>query len=160
MIREMRPQDWAETAEIYRQGIERGNATFTRECPSYEEWDRAHIKECRLVYEAEGHVAGFAAIAPTSSREPYRGVAEVSIYVDGAYQRRGIGEALLKKLCEESEKCGYWSLYSAVFSVNEASIALHKKCGFRVTGYREDIAKDIFGNWQSTTVMERRNAIR
>ena len=67
------------------------------------------------------------------------------------------GTALLTHLCEETEKFGYWTLYSAIFSVNTASIELHKKCGFRVVGYRENIAKDRFGNWQSTTIMERRN---
>ena len=39
----------------------------------------------------------------------------------------------------------------------EGSIKLHKKCGFRVIGTRERIAKDKFGNWQSTTTMEWRN---
>lgn len=65
----------------------------------------------------------------------------------------------MQKLCEETEKAGYWSLYSAIFSINKASIALHKKCGFREIGYREKIAKDRFGVWQNTTLMERRNHI-
>lgn len=33
---------------------------------------------------------------------------------------------------------------------------MHKKCGFREIGYRERIAKDRFGNWQNTTLMELR----
>jgi phosphinothricin acetyltransferase len=98
-------------------------------------------------------------IAPTSKREAYRGVVESSVFVDEDYLRKGIGTKLLAKLCEETEKYGYWTLYSAIFSVNIASIELHKKCGFRVIGYREKIAKDRFGNWQSTTIMERRNGI-
>ena len=57
---------------------------------------------------------------------------------------------------EEAPKCGYWSLYSAIFSINAGSIALHKKCGFREIGYREKIAKDKFGIWQNTTLMELR----
>ena len=43
------------------------------------------------------------------------------------------------------------------FSVNEASIRLHKKLGFRETGYREKIAKDRFGKWQDTVLLERRS---
>ena len=73
------------------------------------------------------------------------------------YQGKGIGTALLETLCEESEKAGYWSLYSAILSNNKSSIALHQKCGFREIGYRERIAKDRFGNWQNTTIMERRS---
>ena len=159
MIREMRREDWNEMSAIYRQSLKKGNVTFTTECPTYEEWDAAHCKECRYVYEEDGSVVGYTMIAPTSKREPYRGVVELSIFVDEKYLRRGIGKKLLTTLCEETEKRGYWTLYSAIFSVNKASIELHKQCGFRVIGYRENIAKDRFGQWQSTTIMERRNGI-
>lgn len=42
------------------------------------------------------------------------------------------------------------------FSANESSIKLHNKRGFRTIGYRERIAKDRFGNWIDTTLMEYR----
>ncbi|MCI5891988.1 MAG: GNAT family N-acetyltransferase [Clostridiales bacterium] len=84
----------------------------------------------------------------------------MSIFVDKNYLRQGIGTQLLNRLCEESEKCGYRTLYVAIFSSNTASIELHKKCGFREIGYREHIAKDCFGQWQSTTIMEHRNGIK
>lgn len=145
--------------EIYKQSLERGDVTFRRECPTYEEWDSGHIKECRFVYELDGRVIGYTMIAPTSNRDSYRGVVEVSIFVDQTHTRIGIGTALLSRLMEEAEKEGYWTLYSAIFSDNEGSIKLHKKCGFRVIGTREKIAKDKFGNWQSTTIMEWRNGI-
>lgn len=159
MIREMKEEDWEDMMKIYSQSLAKGDVTFRTDAPSYEEWDAGHIKECRFVCEKDGKVVGYTMIAPTSSRDSYRGVVEMSIFVDDAYLRQGIGTALLTKLCEESEKFGYWTLYSAIFSVNVASIELHKKCGFRVVGYREKIAKDRFGNWQSTTIMERRNGI-
>lgn len=159
MIREMVPNDWKRVAEIYEQGLERGISTFNTECPSYEEWDKSHVKECRYVFVADEKVVGWIAISPTSGRCVYKGCVEVSIYIDGAYQGKGIGTKLLEKICEETEKAGYWSLYSAIFSINKASIALHKKCGFREIGYREKIAKDRFGVWQNTTMMERRNQI-
>lgn len=155
----MRKNDWNDMMRIYEQSLRKGDVTFTTECPSYEEWDAAHVRECRYVYEVDGKVVGYTMIAPTSKREPYRGVAELSIFVDQDYLRKGIGTEMLRKLCVETEKLGYWTLYSAIFSVNTASIELHKKCGFRVIGYREKIAKDRFGNWQSTTIMERRNEI-
>jgi len=159
MIRLMNENDWDSMVRIYNQCLQKGDVTFTTECPTYEEWDDAHIKECRFVYELNGQVAGYTMIAPTSKREPYKGVVELSIFVDENHIRKGIGTDLLKRLCDESEKCGYWTLYSAIFSINTASIELHKKCGFRIIGYRENIAKDRFGNWQSTTIMERRNGI-
>ena len=160
MIREMTSNDWTRVAQIYEQALEKGISTFNTECPTYDEWDKGHIKECRYVYESDEKIVGWIAISPTSGRCVYRGCVEVSIYIDEAYQGHGIGTMLMNKLCEETEKAGYWSLYSAIFSINEASIALHKKCGFREIGYREKIAKDKFGVWQNTTLMERRNHIR
>lgn len=160
MIREMRKSDWNEMMKIYSQSLEKGTVTFRTECPTFDEWDSEHIKECRYVYETDGKIVGYTMIAPTSRRDSYRGVVELSIFVDEAYLHKGIGTILMKKLMTESEKRGYWMLYSAIFSNNIASVELHKKCGFRVIGIREDIARDRFGEWQSTTIMEWRNKIR
>ena len=51
VIRPMVDNDWERVSEIYKQGMEGGTATFNTECPSFEEWDNGHIKECRFVYE-------------------------------------------------------------------------------------------------------------
>lgn len=59
MIREMMPNDWKRVAEIYEQGMERGISTFNTECPTYEEWDNGHIKECRYVYVSDEKVVGW-----------------------------------------------------------------------------------------------------
>ena len=156
MIREMTVNDWERVAEIYLQGIEKGTVTFNTECPSFKEWDSGHIKNCRFVYVEGEKVVGWVAISPSSSRCVYKGCVEMSIYIDYDYQGRGIGKKLIEKLLCEAKKQGYWSIYSAVISINEASVALHKKCGFREIGYRERIAKDRFGNWQNTTLFELR----
>ena len=111
---------------------------------------------CRFVFEEEGKVVGWIALSPSSSRCAYKGCVEMSVYVDRNYRGHGIGTALVNTIIREAEQCGYWSIYSAIFSINKASIALHKKCGFREIGYRERIAKDRFGKWQNTTLMEYR----
>ncbi len=160
MIRDMLSTDWNDMMAIYSQSLKKGDVTFRTDCPDYAEWDEGHIKECRYVYESNGKVVGYTMIAPTSGRSSYSGVVELSIFVDDSHLHQGIGTKLLKKLMEESEKRGYWTLYAAIFSCNQASIELHKKCGFRIIGIREDIAKDRFGKWQSTTIMEWRNSIR
>lgn len=156
LIRPMRAGDWGRVSEIYLQGIETGIATFNTECPSYEEWDRSHVEECRFVYETAGEVIGWVAASPISGRCAYRGCVEMSIYVDAAFRGKGVGSSLMKQMIGELEKAGYWSIYSAIISINEGSIRLHKKCGFREIGYRERIAKDRFGKWQNTTLMEYR----
>jgi len=156
VIREMRDEDWGTVSEIYKQGLEEGTSTFNTECPSFAEWNEGHVKNCRFVFEEEGKVVGWIALSPSSSRCAYKGCVEMSVYVDRNYRGQGIGTALVNTIIREAEKDGYWSIYSAIFSINKASIALHKKCGFREIGYRERIAKDRFGKWQNTTLMEYR----
>ncbi|WP_242834866.1 GNAT family N-acetyltransferase [Butyrivibrio sp. AE3006] len=156
MIREMRDEDWGTVSEIYKQGLEEGTSTFNIECPGFTEWNEGHVKNCRFVFEEEGKVVGWIALSPSSSRCAYKGCVEMSVYVDRNYRGHGIGTALVNTIIKEAEKDGYWSIYSAIFSINKASIALHKKCGFREIGYRERIAKDRFGKWQNTTLMEYR----
>ena len=158
IIRNMLETDFDQMMKIYEQSLEKGDVTFQTEKPTYDEWDNGHIKECRYVAEVNKNVVGYTMIAPTSKREAYKGVVELSIFVDKEVIHQGIGFKLLNHLVKETEQKGYWTLYSAIFSVNIASIELHKKCGFRVIGYREKIAKDIFGNWADTTIMERRSS--
>lgn len=157
-IENMKEEHWEEVSCIYRQGIASGQATFQRECPSYEEWDANHLVQCRYVALEGEKVVGFVAISPTSKRAVYKGVVELSIYVDEAYRGKGIGSRLMSRLCEESEEAGFWTLYAAIIAENKASIALHKKWGFREIGYREKIAKDKDGIWRNMILMERRSS--
>lgn len=157
LIEDMHEKHWNEVSEIYKQGIASGQATFQRECPDYMEWNVNHLPQCRYVALDEEKVVGFVAISPTSKREVYRGVVELSIYIHNNYKGKGIGTMLMSHLCEESEKTGFWTLYAAIIAENKASIALHKKCGFREIGYREKIARDKDNVWRNMILMERRS---
>lgn len=157
-IRPMEPQDWDKVSKIYLEGIATEHATFQTNCPPYTAWDASHIKECRLVALAGGVLAGWVALSRVNPRWCYRGVAEVSIYVAEKYRGRGIGCELLTALCRAAEQEGYWTLQSIVLQDNEASLRLHTKCGFRLVGRRERIARDSHGRWLDTFLMERRCA--
>ncbi len=148
--------DWPEIAEIYKEGIATGIATFETVVPFWETWDASHHKSCRLKAVSAHKIVGWAALSPTSKREVYKGVAEVSIYITSTYRNLGIGALLLSKLIEESEAVGFWTLQAGIFSNNQASIKLHKSLGFREIGYREKIGKlnDI---WYDNTILERRS---
>ena len=134
--------------------MENGIATFETLCPTYADWNESHLSCCRYVAVESGNVVGWIAVSPTSSRPAYKGCVEVSIYVDDSHKRKGIGYGLMQHLIDMAPENGIWSLYAAIFSINVASINLHSKCGFRKIGYRERIAKDRFGKWQNTTLME------
>ncbi|MFA9377254.1 MAG: N-acetyltransferase family protein [Lachnotalea sp.] len=159
IIREFRPDDWNYIKDIYQQGLDTNIATFQTECPTFDDWDSGHLQDCRFVAVFDGKVIAFVVLSPTSKREVYRGVVEVSIYLDLQYTKLGIGTKLFNHLIKAAERNGYWSLYSSIIDKNVASIALHKKCGFREIGFREKIAKDRFGNWHNTILLERRSCL-
>lgn len=156
-IREMKDNDWEKVREIYKSGIETGFGTFEREVPGWKQWNEGHHKVCRLVAVIKGEVAGFAVLQTVSKRKVYGGVAEVSIYIKENCRHTGVGEKLLNSLIIDSEKHGFWTLQSSIFSDNIPSRKLHAKCGFRTVGTREKQAKDFSGRWRDTILMERRS---
>ena len=154
-IDELTPADWPATRAIYLEGIATGQATFETQAPEWDAWDRGHLPFCRLAARVDGRLAGWAVLSPVSSRDCYAGVAEVSIYVTAADRSRGIGRALLQAVIAESAKHGIWTLQSATFAENAASIRLQQSCGFRIVGRREKIAQ-LAGVWRDTILLERR----
>ena len=96
LVRDLRPDDWAEVAAIYRDGMRDGMATFETEVPPRERWFAEHT--IRVVAELDEHVVGWAALGPVSSRWAYRGVAESSVYIGRNHQGRGIGRLLMEAL--------------------------------------------------------------
>ena len=144
---------------IYMDGLATGQASFQKEGKSWEEWDRGHLQQCRLVAVSDGIVLGWAALSPVSSRPVYAGVAESSVYIAEAARGKGIGLALMQRLVEESEAAGIWTLQVSIFPENKSSVGLHQKVGFRIQGYRERIGRMKSGEWRDTVLMERRSAV-
>ncbi len=106
-----------------------------------------------------GTVLGWAALAPTSPRAVYRGVGEVSVYVDPAVARRGVGRALLDGLIAASERAGFWTLRAGIFPENAASIALHEGAGFEHAGLSRRIGQMPDGRWRDVVHYERRSGV-
>jgi phosphinothricin acetyltransferase len=155
-IRPLLSADWPAVVRIYREGIETGNATFEVEPPTWEDWDASHLRAGRLVAEIAGGVVGWVALSPVSRRQVYRGVAEPSIYVADKARGRGVGLELMSAMVEASESAGIWTLQTAIFPENTASVSLHQRFGFRVVGIRERIGNHN-GRWRDTWLLERRS---
>jgi L-amino acid N-acyltransferase YncA len=154
-LRQMRPEDWPAVSEIYEQGIAGRNATFETEAPDWDAWNRSQLDH-RLVAVEDGRVVGWVAVHAVSPRPCYSGVVEHSVYIGADSQGKGIGRALLKRLIADTEKGGIWTIQTGIFPENEASLALHLKCGFRVVGTQERIGQ-LDGVWRDVVVVERRS---
>ena len=75
--RPMKKQDWISVAEIYRQGIETGNATFQKEIPPWDDWNSAHLKNCRFVADIDNEIVVWAALTPSLKIHENRGFRKV-----------------------------------------------------------------------------------
>jgi L-amino acid N-acyltransferase YncA len=69
---------------------------------------------------------------------------------------QGIGTALLDRLVAVSESDGYWTLQAQIIAENDASLALHRKGGFRDVGIRKCYGH-IDGVWRDVVLLERRS---
>lgn len=158
-IRAMKSDDGQKVLSIFEEGIAGGNATFEQSAPSWEVWDSNHFNFSRFVLEdyAE-NVVGWCALKPFSNRDCYRGVAEVSIYLSGSVQNKGLGSMMLQKLILDSEEHGIWMLQAGIFPENTPSIIVHEKFGFRRVGTREKIA-ELKGVWRDILLLERRSTV-
>jgi L-amino acid N-acyltransferase YncA len=157
VVRDLHADDWPAARKIYEDGIRSGDATFETEVPSWAEWDAAH-PGLRLAAERDGSVIGWAALSPPSRRSCYRGVGEVSVYVAEGGRGAGVGRALLELLVARSEQAGLWTLTAGVFPENEASLRLHRACGFREVGVRERLGESG-GVWRDVVWLERRSKV-
>ena len=157
-IEQMTPQDWDAVRTIYLEGVATRNATFETEAPGWEKWERDHRRDCRLVARKGDRMVGWAALSPVSGRCVYAGVASLSIYVAEVARGQGVGKALLQALIAASEQQGIWTLEAGIFPENEASLALHTSCGFRMVGRRERIGQ-MDGVWRDVIFLERRSQV-
>lgn len=156
-VRELRSADWPAVQRIYAEGIATGDATFETEVPDRRELERNWLPDHRWVAELDGHVVGWTAIRPTSTRAVYAGVGETSIYVGDGYRGRGVGKALIHRQVTAADEAGLWTLQTGIFPENRASIALHQSAGYRTLGVRERIGQH-HGVWRDTVFLERRRA--
>ena len=158
MIVPITSKNYDHVTAIYTEGISSGIATFETKVPEWSRWDKSHLPFGRIAMESEGTLVGWGALSPVSDRCVYGGVAEVSVYVSSQAQGKGVGTLLLNELVNISEQNNIWTLQAGVFKENIASIDLHKKCGFRVIGYREKVGQ-LKGVWYDNLLLERRSSV-
>ena len=155
--RAMTDADLAVVRDIYAEGVATRNATFETEVPTAKALAAKWLADHRWVAELDGRVVGWTAISPISSRPCYAGVGETSVYVAATARGRGVGKALLWRQVNEADAGGLWTLQTAIFPENRASIALHHSAGYETLAVRSRIAR-LDGVWRDTVLLERRRA--
>lgn len=159
ILRDVEAADLPAIVDIYRYEVRERAATFELEPPDAAEFE-ARIAAVRgyglpwRVAELDGRVVGYAYLSPFRLRPAYRYCAELSVYVAGDAQRRGIGRALMDELIAAGRRAGLRHLIGAIGdSANVGSIALHRAAGFREAGVWREVGWK-FGRWIDVVLMQ------
>jgi L-amino acid N-acyltransferase YncA len=143
MIRPADPaRDAAACAAIYAPYVHGSAVSFEELVPGADDFAARIAKVAAthpwLVCERDGQVVGFAYGTRHRERAAYRWAADVSVYVDSAHQRDGIGRALYEALFARLRAQRFQVACAGITLPNAASVALHESLGFELVGiYRE-----------------------
>ncbi len=83
-----------------------------------------------LVCEVDGVVAGYVYACQHRERAAYRWAVDVTVYIDAAFWRRGIGRALYTSLIALLGQQGYTRAYAGITLPNAGSVGVHEAVGF------------------------------
>ena len=152
MIRKVKPEDVQDIALIYNYYIEKSTITFETDPVSVEEMSEriAAISEKYpyFVYEDEESrkVAGYCYASSWKKKAAYNKTVESTIYIDKAFQSKGIGRALMNKLINELREKSFHAIIACITTPNPTSVKLHENLGFmQASNFREVGYK--FGKW-------------
>ena len=99
-----------------------------------------------LIAERSGQVLGYAYATKWHGRSAYRFSTEVTVYLDRAHVRRGIGATLYNHLLPALKSRGIHVALGGIALLNDASVRLHERFGFeKVAQFKEVGFK--FGRW-------------
>jgi phosphinothricin acetyltransferase len=107
------------------------------------QWFREHTPNHHpfWVMESDGQIAGWLSIQGFQPRCAYRGTAELSVYVDERFRRRGVAQRLLEKAIAQGPSLGLSAMVGLIFAHNEPSLRLFERLGFERWGLLPRVAK-------------------
>jgi phosphinothricin acetyltransferase len=140
--------DAAAIAAIYRPYVEQSRISFEEQAPDAAEIGRRMANPIHpwLVADEEGRVLGYASTSAMRNRPAYRWSVETGVYVAPDAQGRGIGRQLLAAHLDLLERQGFVTVIAGIALPNDASVALHEKLGFTLSGIERGVGFKL-GEW-------------
>ena len=118
-------------------------------------WLEEHAGAHPAIVAVEGPlVVGFGSLSPYRDRPAYATSVEDSVYVHRDHRGRGIGRLLLDELVRLGRDHGFHAVIARIVGGHEASIALHRACGFDAIGVEREVGRK-FQRWLDVVLMER-----
>ena len=144
---------------IYNTEVTGSTVTFDMVARRPEEqvaWLDAHggAHPAVVAVDDDGQVVGFGSLSPYRDRPAYRTTVEDSVYVHGDSRGKGTGRLLLEELVHLANLHGFHAVMARIVGGHEASIAMHRACGFTLVGVEKEVGRK-FGRWLDVALMER-----
>jgi len=148
LIRLAAGTDAAAIAAIYRPYVETSRISFEEVPPDAGEIERRMAQPLHpwLVIEEADRVIGYASTSPLRGRSAYRFSVETGLYLEPGAQGRGLGRALLSAHLELLARQGFVTAIAGISLPNAASVALHEKLGFVLSGIERGVGFKL-GEW-------------
>lgn len=144
---------------IYNREVLGSTVTFDMVARTLEDqlaWMDAHsgAHPAVVAVDDEDQVRGFGSLSPYRPRAAYRTTVEDSVYVAQDTQGGGVGKGLLSELVRLAGSHGFHAVIGRIVGGHEASIGLHRACGFEIVGTEREVGRK-FGKWLDVVVMQR-----
>ena len=145
-IRNAREADLPAIIRIYNAAIVTRVSTAQLETVTMEErrnWLEDHSPDRHpfWVLQMDGEVAGWLTLKPFLPRAAYRDTAEVSVYVDEKFRRRGVARSLLAEAISRAPSLGINAMVGLIFTHNQPSLRLFDQLGFEKWGLLPGVAR-------------------
>lgn len=145
-IRDALESDLSGIVDIYNATVSSRMVTAELEPTTVEArlpWFRAHTPDRHpfWVMEIDGQIAGWLSVQSFLPRCAYRGTAEISVYVDQKFRRRGVGRILLEEAIARASSLEINAMVGFIFAHNEPSLKLFERLGFERWGLLPRVAQ-------------------
>lgn len=153
------PRDAEAIREIYNVEVLESTVTFDLVPRSLAEqlaWIEEHSggHPAIVAVDEADRVLGFASLSPYRPRPAYVTTVEDSVYVAREHRGRGVGRLLLGDLVDLARDHGFHAVIARIVGGHEASISLHRACGFEQVGCEREVGRK-FGRWLDVVLMQR-----
>ena len=157
-VRLARLDDAEAVRAIYNLEVTGSTVTFDlvpRSLDDQRAWLAAHAGAHPAVVAVTGStVVGFGSLSPYRDRPAYSTTVEDSVYVERSSRGRGVGRLVLAELVRLATVHGFHAMMARIVGGHEASIALHRACGFEMVGVEREVGRK-FGRWLDVVLMQR-----
>ena len=158
-LRTAAPRDAEAIRAIYNLEVETSTVTFDlvpRSLPEQVDWIESHSggHPAIVAVDDDGTITGFGSLTAYRSRPAYSPTVEDSVYVHRDFRGQGVGRLLLEEIVRLGQAHGFHSVMARIVGGHDASIGLHKSCGFEVVGIEKEVGRK-FGQWLDVVLMQR-----